>query len=444
MKILVASSYLPWPLTDGGRVAQYRTFEALQGAGTFTLLVPVHNPQEEADARIVEEKLPHVTVETVRCFVAPPPRTGRDGLRRLAGMLLRAAFPASKAVPEPVAAPRDASPEYPLGVLYPKFVSAVDRHLDKGYDIFQAEFAEMMTLGLFVEGRAPSVFVNHQLHFVYAQRFMLANNVNGANARYLTQRVVHEEPAYLAAFDSVIVFSEVDRDSLLTLGPALTVAVSPFPSPTASLSAPVLFDQPVTTFVFVASQHHRPNADGLSWFMKDVWPDINRRVPKAVIEVIGKWSAEGQAEIPNHADIHFLGFVEDLEAALTGKIMIVPLWIGSGIRTKILAAWGSSCPVISTVVGAEGLPGTPGEHYLVADDAPAFADACVALAGDVGELNRISGNALELVQEKFSLSAVKNTRLAIYEQLMAKTATAASLRVGGGSVLQEADDEIAR
>ena len=98
--------------------------------------------------------------------------------------------------------------------------------------------------------------------------------------------------------------------------------------------------------------------------------------------------------------------------------MVVPVWVGSGIRTKILAAWWCR-PVVTTSVGVEGLPGTSGEHFVVADEASGFSDACVELSGDVVKLNRIAANGLHLVQEHYSLAAVRKTRLSVYEELLA-------------------------
>jgi glycosyltransferase involved in cell wall biosynthesis len=153
--------------------------------------------------------------------------------------------------------------------------------------------------------------------------------------------------------------------------------------------------------------------------MKNVWLTIKSRLPNAIIEVIGKWSLSAQTSLPNYPEIRFAGFIPELGKALQNKIMIVPVWVGSGIRTKILAAWSASCPVITTTVGAEGLPGRSGEHFIIADDAAVFANACIELSQNMDSKNRIAANGLELVQKHYSLNAVHKTRLDIYEKLLA-------------------------
>jgi hypothetical protein len=419
MRIVIASPYLPWPLTEGGRAAQYRTFEALRDDCAFTLVVPVYTREGLADARGFSESFPNVRVEAVRCGDIAPARSRYAIVRRAAGKLLKRVFPPTPRAEHSLQKAAEAVPSYPFSPLYPEFVTAVQEQLAKGCDIFQAEFAGMLTLGPLMTGRVPSIFVHHQLTFIYARRFLEASEGGSANAQYITQRMICEEAAYLNTFDSAIVFSEVDREALQDFCPALEVSVSPFPCPEEPPSAAVPFEKPARRFVFVASERHHPNYDGLQWFMREVWPGIKRILPGASMEVIGKWSHHGQTSLPNWKEICFSGFVPDLLKSLQHKIMIVPVWVGSGIRTKILAAWSASCPVVTTTIGVEGLPGRSGDHFIVADHAPAFATACIELSQNISEMNRIAGNGLDLVQKHYSLAAVRKTRLEVYERLLA-------------------------
>lgn len=422
MHILLASPYVPWPLSEGGRVAQYRTFEALRDACTFTLVVPVYSPEGEADANHFSSTFPHVKVRPVRCYSASARSSLRVRLRKTIGKFVRSRMPGLGRLigTKPAPLRRDA-PFYPFYCLGQDFVGALEEELGKGCDLVQAEFSEMMSLGPFLAGRKPLLFVHHQVHHVYARRFLDENKADNANARYLTARMGVEESAFLDAFHDAIVFSEVDRDALQQLCPSLEVHVSPFPTPEDPLPAPLVFSQACKQFVFVASSAHHPNFDGLSWFLREVWPMVKSRMPDANLEIIGKWSLPAQARLLNlyAQDIRFSGFAPDLRTALLHKIMIVPLWVGSGIRTKILAAWSASCPVVTTTVGVEGLPGTAGEEYAVADTAQAFADACTGLSQDRDKLNRMAAKGLELVRQRYSLAAVRSKRLEIYAKVLA-------------------------
>lgn len=409
-------------------MAQFRTLEALGGACGVTLLFPAHDAGQEADAEAFRKRLPWVNLIPVRCYEPTPPPSPppKATLRQLLVRTLRKMFPAPKensnhagnaSLVGAIKPPPDALPYYPFHNLPPAFVQAVDGELEKGYDIFQAEFCDMLSLGPLVGVRAKKLFIHHQLHFIYAERFLKSLKQSSAQARYLANRMRREEKTFLETFDSAVVFSEVDAKLLKDFCPKVQVEVSPFPSPENPTSHSTITDGEVNKFVFVASESHRPNAMGFAWFMEEVWPKLKCKLPNAKPIVVGKWSQSAQAGISNFRDICFEGFVPDLNLALRNRIMIVPLWVGSGIRTKILAAWSAGTPIVTTTIGAEGLPGQHGKHYYVADNTDEFADACLNLANNVGLRNGLVKNGLDLVERHFSLEAVKNRRLEIYKNL---------------------------
>ena len=60
-------------------------------------------------------------------------------------------------------------------------------------------------------------------------------------------------------------------------------------------------------------------------------------------------------------------------------VNVVPLRIGGGTRLKIFEAMAAGRAVVSTSIGAEGLPTENGRHLLLADDPAAFARSVVTL-----------------------------------------------------------------
>jgi hypothetical protein len=88
-----------------------------------------------------------------------------------------------------------------------------------------------------------------------------------------------------------------------------------------------------------------------------------------------------------------------VEGGAVGLAAVVPLLTGSGTRLKILEAWAAGLPVVSTTIGAEGLPVRDGENALLADGAEAFAGAVTRLL-TCRELRRSIGSAGRLLLEK--------------------------------------------
>src|SRR5207245_6576836 len=87
-------------------------------------------------------------------------------------------------------------------------------------------------------------------------------------------------------------------------------------------------------------------------------------------------------------------------------VYVVPLRIGGGTRLKIFEAMALGKAVVSTGVGAEGLPVTPGRHLVLADEPRTFARAVVRLLRDAGRRRELAAAARALLVTHYAWSAV--------------------------------------
>ena len=85
--------------------------------------------------------------------------------------------------------------------------------------------------------------------------------------------------------------------------------------------------------------------------------------------------------------------------------LVVPLVIGSGTRFKILEAFASRVPVVSTRVGAEGIHAVSGSHILLAESPSEFVHALLSLWREPSLSRQLTANALSLVRERYSQEA---------------------------------------
>ena len=129
---------------------------------------------------------------------------------------------------------------------------------------------------------------------------------------------------------------------------------------------PVPTDPP--TVLFVGNLSYRPNVDGLRWLVEEVMPAV--RTPVRFIV-----AGPGSDRLPwLPARYEALGYVDDLAPWYAqASVAVAPLLLGSGTRIKILEAWASNVPVVSTSVGVDGLGGEHGKELLIADDPAVFA-----------------------------------------------------------------------
>ncbi len=160
--------------------------------------------------------------------------------------------------------------------------------------------------------------------------------------------------------------------------------------------------------VFTGSMDWMPNAEGITWFTEQVWPRIRSARPDATFSVVGRNppAAVKALAVPG-SGIEVTGAVPDVRAYLgAGSAFVVPLRIGGGTRLKIYEAMAMECPVVSTTVGAEGLPVNDGEHLHLADDASAFAAKCVGLLNDTVASTAMAACAARYVRANFGWDAV--------------------------------------
>ncbi|HLJ47790.1 MAG TPA: glycosyltransferase family 4 protein [Bryobacteraceae bacterium] len=163
-----------------------------------------------------------------------------------------------------------------------------------------------------------------------------------------------------------------------------------------------------TDLIFVGSMDWLPNIDGATWFVREVLPLIRKRRPECTVALAGrKPTAELLALAKSDPGIRVTGTVPDIRPFLWGStVSIVPLRIGGGTRLKIFEAMAARVPVVSTTIGAEGLPVENGAQIHIADEAGGFADRCLELMDDASARERLSSAAWELVSARFSWDAV--------------------------------------
>ncbi len=134
------------------------------------------------------------------------------------------------------------------------------------------------------------------------------------------------------------------------------------------------------TMLFVGSFRHQPNAEALKWFVQEIMPQILLKRPGAKLKIVGAEPPPGHSLPTLGGAVEILGFVEDIRDAFRHPaVFICPILTGSGVRVKLLEAFASGIPVVSTRIGAEGLARVDGEFCYLADTAEVFAQRVIEL-----------------------------------------------------------------
>ena len=208
----------------------------------------------------------------------------------------------------------------------------------------------------------------HNIESVLHARSAAAERGPGSLAHGAFARAyVALERQWLPRFDLVLTASGVDE--LLAMRGAPRVIVYPNAIPEYGVT-----DRPRDLAIaFSANFEYHPNTSAVAYFAREVWPLLRTRHPMLEWRLIGRNPQAIARHIDGDPRIRTTGAVASGVHELGAvRAAVVPLLTGSGTRFKIIEAWAAGTPVISTSVGAEGLPA---EHVLVADTAQDFADA---------------------------------------------------------------------
>jgi glycosyltransferase involved in cell wall biosynthesis len=224
------------------------------------------------------------------------------------------------------------------------------------------------------------------------------------------QRMLRFEAQTLSRFDLVLAVSETDRDTFQRLYQGLLRA----PIFTVATGVDTAYFAPrpdgagdPRRLVFTGSMDWIPNEDAMKYFCQDILPLIRAQEPDVTLSIVGRAPTPAVQRLAGIPGVDVTGRVDDVRDYIAaGAAYIVPIRIGGGTRLKIFEAMGMGKAVISTTVGAEGLPVSDGDDVLIADTPQTFAAAVVSVLRDPARRVQLERAARDLVVARYDWSAV--------------------------------------
>ena len=199
-----------------------------------------------------------------------------------------------------------------------------------------------------------------------------------AHARF-ARIAARDERIILSKFDLVLTPSEADRRAVLDLCPSARVAVVPNTVP----ETPQPSEPEEHVIAFSGNFEYHPNTTAVRHFREQIWPRLRQADPALRWRLIGRNEHAIRRFIEGDERIEVTGPVDDAIRELARvKVVVVPLLSGSGTRFKVLEAWAAARAVVSTTLGAEGLPTQDGADILLVDEPQAMADTILKLLTD--------------------------------------------------------------
>lgn len=278
----------------------------------------------------------------------------------------------------------------------------------EAYDVIVCDF--LAASGVIPwESPLPKILFTHNVEAeIWRRHYDVARNpLWKAVSRLEWRKMEKAERRYLRLADRVLTVSETDKNTFGAFLDPCKMTVIPT-GVDVQYFQPTPVEETPSCLVFTGSMDWLPNEDGILYFADSIFPLIKRECPEVSLTVVGrKPSRKLQAVADSDKSIRLTGWVEDIRPFLAqGAVCIVPLRIGGGTRLKIFEAMAMGKAVVSTSVGAEGLPVESGENVILADAPEDFAQAVISLLRSPAERRRIGRSARTLVERDYSWRSV--------------------------------------
>jgi polysaccharide biosynthesis protein PslH len=377
-----------WPATVGGRLRSLHTLSALAQRHEVTV-VTTHGPDDDPIGLKRE-------LSACEHVLSVPYTLPKRGSGRWAKALVRSWF----------------SP-FPLD-LWKCHVPALEQEVrrllqdpTKPFDLCIADF-------LVATPNIPRDLAVPVLHFSHNVEHRLWERLCRAEKRPFHRALLELEWRKMRRCEAqvcghvklTIAVSDQDRDVLSKLVPNARIRSVATGVDTTYFQPSGTVEKP-QTLVFTGAMDWYPNEDGILDFVDTTLPLVRREVPDVTLTIVGRNPSERLRAACNLPGVAVTGTVDDVRPYVDeAAVYVVPLRIGGGTRLKIFEALAMGKAVVSTTVGAEGLPMVDGRHFIAADSPAEIARAVVSLLRDPERRKALGAAGRELVEQRHSWQRV--------------------------------------
>lgn len=223
----------------------------------------------------------------------------------------------------------------------------------------------------------------------------------------------------LERFDVSLVCSDIDRTALLSHAPSARIDLLYNGIDLEYFTAGGPAEGEPKRIICTGNMAYFPNEDGILYFVREILPLIRERIPDISLDIVGQ-KPTGKVRRLAGEKIAVTGFVPDIkEYYLKSAVAIAPIRFGAGTLNKILEPMALGIPVVTTSIGAEGLPVRSGCDLLIADSPKDFADAVVRLLNEEPFRKSVAQSGQVLVRERYDWAIIARRLEEIY-RLLAK------------------------
>jgi glycosyltransferase involved in cell wall biosynthesis len=261
--------------------------------------------------------------------------------------------------------------------------------------------------------KVPFILTEHDITTKVKER--LHNEVNSSSTLKNYKIWKSTEPNIIKKFDAFITLTEEDKDYIKDWNlPKCYVIPPQYHIPKINT---IKSEQ--LTLCFVGSFNRQPNVMALEKLI-EIFPLIREYHSNVVLKIAGKFLSNYLLNKINNIDgIKYLGFVEKIDEMIAEcTLFVAPIQVGAGLKMKIPHSLSVGTPVITTAIGAEGIPIGEDEGLWVEDSDDNFINKCVDLLKRPEKLNNISEKCIKAIDNLFDSNRIKEKLEKVYSIVM--------------------------
>jgi glycosyltransferase involved in cell wall biosynthesis len=287
------------------------------------------------------------------------------------------------------------------------------------FDLVQLEYTAMAQYANVVRGSSPktaAILEEIDISYLALERQLeVADDADRVDLQQQLSRMKSYERENWRNFDAVVTMSEEERIEVADVLDLSRVWVVPNGVDTAYFTLEERRNCESPHILFLGNLLHTPNHHGLKLLLSEIWPKLRKRNPLAKLDVVGE-GASSELLCHTSESVAFHGFVSDIRPFLAASsLLVVPIWTGSGTRLKVLEAFASGLPVVSTQFGCQGVKAKADVHFLRAETPDEFVDRIVQLIKTPEIGLGIAAEARRLAENKFDWKVVTGKAEAVWE-----------------------------
>lgn len=395
MKILVLSTWFPYPTDQGSKIRAYHLIKGLAQRHKLTLLSFEDKPVQDNWVRHMRQYCQQIEIIRRKPFDFSRVGTFRGWFSTLPSAVIASYSPEMAACVQQVAS--EWKPDMVLAITF-----------------VTVPYAMQLT-------NIPRIVdVDNLLAYMLYEEYLSERHPLKRVRRYLAYwKMMQYEQQLFRQFNLCLIVSERDKQRVEQSFSAVKSLVGIVPNGVdLEYNQPGLAPKIDHKLIFNGALTYYPNFNAMNFFLREIFPLVLDKAPQAQLYITGSTQGVALDQLPVHQNVIFTGYLDDIRPAVaSSQVCVVPLQQGAGTRLKILEAMALGTPVVSTTKGAEGLGVESGKHLLIADTPEEFSAHILSLLNDTKLRSVLSTNALQMLHEVYDWKIIGNHFCNLVDQI---------------------------